>query len=100
MNGARIPLLQLVGWPCGWQHSLHLECCDDFQCNQQAGSCELMGVASAEPDLRALMLAGLDGETAAHKALLERLSGHLRAFFRGQLARGGRGPVDAEGARH
>jgi RNA polymerase sigma-70 factor (ECF subfamily) len=42
------------------------------------------------------MVAGLDGDAAAHKALLERLSRHLRAFFKGQLARIGRGPVDSE----
>lgn len=42
------------------------------------------------------MIAGLGGDAAAHKALLERLSGHLRAFFGGRLARIGRGPSEAE----
>lgn len=55
-----------------------------------------MNVASIEPQLRALMVAGLDGDAAAHKALLEKLSGHLRAFFKGQLARAGRGSIEAE----
>ena len=32
----------------------------------------------------------------AHKTLLEKLSSQLRGFFRGQLSRIGRGPVDAE----
>ncbi len=42
------------------------------------------------------MLAGLEGDAAAHKALPEKLSRHLRAYFKGQLARAGRGPVDSE----
>ncbi len=42
------------------------------------------------------MLAGLDGDAVAHKALLSRLSTYLRAYFKGQLARIGRGPADAE----
>lgn len=55
-----------------------------------------MDVRSREQELRALMVAGLDGDAAAYKALLARLSGHLRAYFKGQLARIGRGPVEAE----
>ena len=35
----------------------------------------------AESELRALMLRGLDGDQVAYRALLERLSRHLRAFF-------------------
>jgi RNA polymerase sigma-70 factor (ECF subfamily) len=42
------------------------------------------------------MLASLDGDAAAHKALLETLSGHLRAYFKQQLTRIGRSPADAE----
>jgi RNA polymerase sigma-70 factor (ECF subfamily) len=42
------------------------------------------------------MLASLDGDAAAHKALLEALSGHLRAYFKHQLSRIGRSPADAE----
>ncbi len=55
-----------------------------------------MDIRSDEPQLRTLMLAGLDGDAAAHKALLSRLSAYLRGYFKGQLARIGRGPADAE----
>src|SRR5712664_2505190 len=55
-----------------------------------------MTISSDEPELRALMLAGLDGDEASHKSLLTRLSAYLRAYFKGQLARIGRGPSDAE----
>jgi RNA polymerase sigma-70 factor (ECF subfamily) len=55
-----------------------------------------MDVSSAELELRPLMIAGLNGDGAAHKALLAKLSGHLRAYFKGRLTRIGRGPVDAE----
>ncbi|HET6159304.1 MAG TPA: sigma-70 family RNA polymerase sigma factor [Dongiaceae bacterium] len=53
-------------------------------------------MSSAERDLRALMVAGLGGDAAAHKALLSRLSGHLRAYFKGRLLQMGRGAVEAE----
>jgi len=49
-----------------------------------------------EPELRALMLAALDGDAASHKALLERVGSHLRAYFKGQLLRVGRSSADAE----
>jgi RNA polymerase sigma-70 factor (ECF subfamily) len=55
-----------------------------------------MDIRSEEPQLRALMLVGLDGDAAAHKDLLARLSVHLRAYFKGQLARVGKAPADAE----
>src|SRR5258705_8036285 len=55
-----------------------------------------MDIRSKEPELRTLMLAGLDGDAAAHKALLRKLSAYLRGYFKGQLLRVGRGPVDAE----
>jgi RNA polymerase sigma-70 factor (ECF subfamily) len=55
-----------------------------------------MAIGSHEPALRTLMLASLNGDAAAHKALLEALSGHLRAYFKHQLARINRGPADAE----
>ena len=55
-----------------------------------------MSVPSTEPELHALMLAGLDGDAAAHRSLLERLSTQLRSYFKGQLNRIGRGPVEAE----
>ena len=55
-----------------------------------------MDIRSDEPELRTLMLAGLDGDGAAHKALLQKLSVYLRAYFKGRLARIRRGPDDAE----
>jgi len=55
-----------------------------------------MDIRTSEPDLRALMISGLDGDAAAHRALLERLSGQLRAYFKGQLNRIGRGPVEGK----
>jgi RNA polymerase sigma-70 factor (ECF subfamily) len=55
-----------------------------------------MDIRSNEPELRTLMLAGLDGDAAAHKALLSKLSAYLRAYFKGQLVRIGRGSADAE----
>jgi RNA polymerase sigma-70 factor, ECF subfamily len=55
-----------------------------------------MDVRSTEPELRALMMAGLNGDASAHKALLEKLSSQLRAYFKGQLGRFNRGPVEAE----
>jgi RNA polymerase sigma-70 factor, ECF subfamily len=42
------------------------------------------------------MISGLNGDGGAHKALLARMSGHLRAYFKGQLMRINRGPVEAE----
>ena len=55
-----------------------------------------MNVSTSEEELRALMVLGLGGDAAAHRALLENLSGRLRAYFKGQLSRTGRGPVEAE----
>src|SRR5712691_8182819 len=49
-----------------------------------------------ETDLKSLMLAGLDGHAASHRALLGQLSGRLRAYYRGKLARIGRGAGEAE----
>ena len=55
-----------------------------------------MNARSTELDLQRLMLAGLDGDAAAHKALLTRLSAHLRAYFKARLVRIGMVPADAE----
>jgi RNA polymerase sigma-70 factor, ECF subfamily len=55
-----------------------------------------MDVRSTEPELRALMIAGLNGDASAHKGLLEMLCNQLRAYFKGQLGRFNRGPVEAE----
>jgi RNA polymerase sigma-70 factor (ECF subfamily) len=51
---------------------------------------------AAEAELKRLMLAGLDGDAAAHHSLLTQLSGYLRAYFKRQLARVGRSASDAE----
>jgi RNA polymerase sigma-70 factor (ECF subfamily) len=49
-----------------------------------------------ELELRALMTASLDGDAAAYHALLKRLTGHLRAYYRHRFARIGHGPTEAE----
>jgi RNA polymerase sigma-70 factor (ECF subfamily) len=41
-----------------------------------------------EARLKALMIAALDGDRAAYRALLETLSGHLRAYFARRLGAG------------
>ena len=51
---------------------------------------------SRERELRALMTASLDGEASQYHALLERLTVHLRAFYRHRFARLGHGPAEAE----
>lgn len=55
-----------------------------------------MEVRSNEAELKALMVAGLDGTETAYRSLLEKLSSQLRTFFRGQLGRINRGLVEAE----
>ena len=47
-------------------------------------------------DLRALMIAGLDGDPEAYRALLKRLTAHLRAYYRRRFAQLGHGPTEAE----
>src|SRR5437899_12045316 len=42
------------------------------------------------------MLASLDGEGASYRSLLDRLSSRLRAYYKGKLARAGRGAAEAE----
>ncbi len=49
------------------------------------------GLSDAEPRLKALMLAALDGDAAAYRALLAALTPHLRAYFARRV-----GPADAE----
>jgi RNA polymerase sigma-70 factor, ECF subfamily len=53
-------------------------------------------MTSTENELKALMLASQEGDTASHRALLERLSRHLRAYYKRRLAHIGRGAADAE----
>jgi RNA polymerase sigma-70 factor (ECF subfamily) len=49
-----------------------------------------------EIELKALMLASLDGDAASHHALLDRLSRRLRAYYKGKLARIGKDASEAE----
>src|SRR5260370_22729538 len=49
-----------------------------------------------ETELKALMLASLDGDAASHRALLERLRRRLRAYYKGKLVGIGRGVSEAE----
>jgi RNA polymerase sigma-70 factor (ECF subfamily) len=49
-----------------------------------------------EVELKALMLASLDGDAASHRTLLDRLSRRLRAYYKGKLAGIGRDATDAE----
>ena len=49
-----------------------------------------------EIELKALMLASLDGDAASYRALLDHLSRRLRAYYKGKLARVGRSVAEAE----
>jgi RNA polymerase sigma-70 factor (ECF subfamily) len=49
-----------------------------------------------EQELKALMMAGLDGDGAAYRMLLERIGVHLRSYYRRRLERAGSGPSEAE----
>jgi RNA polymerase sigma-70 factor (ECF subfamily) len=53
-------------------------------------------MTTQEIELKALMLASLNGDATAHRALLDGLSRRLRAYYKGKLARFGRGAVEAE----
>jgi RNA polymerase sigma-70 factor (ECF subfamily) len=53
-------------------------------------------MATIEAEFKTLMVASLTGDAAAHRALLDRLSGHLRAYFKGRLARIGRSASEVE----
>ncbi|NUQ18857.1 MAG: RNA polymerase subunit sigma, partial [Sphingomonas sp.] len=53
-------------------------------------------MTSPETELKALMLASQAGDAAAHRALLERLSRHLRAYYKRKLASFGKGATEAE----
>jgi len=53
-------------------------------------------MSTNEQELKSLMTASLDGDAAAYRGLLERLSRHLRGYYRGRLARAGRGAFEAE----
>src|SRR3989442_15119979 len=47
-------------------------------------------------ELKALMVASLGGDAASYRSLLDRLSSRLRAYYKGKLARVGRGATEAE----
>lgn len=49
-----------------------------------------------EVELRALVTASFDGDAAAYRALLDRLSRHLRAYYKNKLGRIGRSATEAE----
>jgi RNA polymerase sigma-70 factor, ECF subfamily len=51
---------------------------------------------SHERELRALMIASLGRDAGAYHQLLERLTGHLRAYYRLRFARIGHGAAEAE----
>lgn len=53
-------------------------------------------MTTLEIELKALMLASLDGDAASHHALLDRLSRRLRAYYKGKLAGIGRDETEAE----
>ena len=53
-------------------------------------------MTTGEMELKALMVASLGGDAASYRLLLDRLSGRLRAYFKGKLARFGRGATEAE----
>jgi RNA polymerase sigma-70 factor (ECF subfamily) len=49
-----------------------------------------------EIELKALMLASLNGDAASYRMFLGRLSGRLRAYYKGKLTGIGRGASEAE----
>jgi RNA polymerase sigma-70 factor (ECF subfamily) len=49
-----------------------------------------------EVELKALMLASLDGDAVSHRWLLDRLSRRLRAYYKAKLLTVGRGMAEAE----
>src|ERR1700716_1338790 len=49
-----------------------------------------------ETELKNLMIAGLNGDAASHRCLVECLARHLRGYYKGRLARIGRSATEAE----
>jgi RNA polymerase sigma-70 factor (ECF subfamily) len=49
-----------------------------------------------ETELKKLMVAGLKGDEASYRALLEQLSRYLRGYYRTKLAQVGQGATEAE----
>ena len=63
------------------------------QSKQKTGGPRMM---AAEVELKGLMLAALDGDSASHRTLLNRLSSRLRAYYKSKLARVGKGASEVE----
>jgi RNA polymerase sigma-70 factor (ECF subfamily) len=53
-------------------------------------------MTTLEIELKALMLASLDGNAASHRLLLDRLSRRLRAYYKTKLVAVGRGIAETE----
>ena len=53
-------------------------------------------MTTLEAELKALMLASLNGNAASHRSLLDRLSRRLRAYYKAKLTVLGRGTSEAE----
>jgi RNA polymerase sigma-70 factor (ECF subfamily) len=53
-------------------------------------------MATHEIELKVLMLASLDGDAVSYQALLHQVSRRLRAYYKGKLARFGRGAAETE----
>jgi RNA polymerase sigma-70 factor (ECF subfamily) len=53
-------------------------------------------MSTLEIELKALMLASLDGNAASYRLLLDRLSRRLRAYYKAKLFTVGRGMLEAE----
>src|SRR5437660_7853259 len=53
-------------------------------------------MATVEAELKNLMVAGLNGDAAAHRSLLDQLSRRLRAYYKTKLERIGRSATEAE----
>jgi len=53
-------------------------------------------MATIEAELKDLMVAGLNGDAAAHRNLLDQLSRRLRAYYKTRLERIGRSATEAE----
>jgi RNA polymerase sigma-70 factor (ECF subfamily) len=51
---------------------------------------------TGESELKALMLASLDGDAVSYRTLLDLLSRRLRAYYKGKLTRAARGIAEAE----
>lgn len=56
----------------------------------------LVPVLQVEEELRALLIASLAGSAADYRRFLGRLGSHLRAYYKGKLARSGRSDTEAE----